>query len=227
MSDKAIFVCANPVNTFWQLGSLSPVKDEIMLFGWRQPNKSIDSGIPKEISVIFAKALVSTARVSFPVFEVPIGTLKNKEDQVCILRTKGLIERIEAMLKHIPSSVLLLSTCHQEIVVKSFEDSFYSWCLQGQVVLLSKPDAPPPNIDRRTLLSLINTDWIKRAVHLDSIGISGVLRPGVDGDVIGILFLSNSFKQMLLEALAYQAQLAKFDWSLLSEYNFANNLKER
>jgi hypothetical protein len=231
VSRKAIFACANPVNTIWQLGPLSSIESDIMLFGWKPPSEPIDGGMPKEVGVVFAKALVSVARVGFPISKVPMGALETwsnrNEDQVRFLCASNLIERIEAMLKNVPPNVSFLSTRHQETVVKSFEDSFYSWCLQGQVILLSKPEDPPPNIDRRTLLSLIGINWIKQADILSSIGISGILRPGVDGDVIGILFLSNHFKQILLEALAHQARLAEFDWSLLSELDFTNNLREQ
>ncbi|MDR1008574.1 MAG: hypothetical protein LBL65_08480 [Campylobacteraceae bacterium] len=215
MNDKAILVCLNPTNAFWQLGTLSQTKGEVILLGWKQSSDLIDSGIPKEVGVVLANALASVAKVSFPVSEIPADTL---EYQAHFLHVNSLFERIATI--RVPSTISLLSTYCPKTVLKSFDDPFYSWGSQGQVILLSKPDAPP--LERKTLLSLIGDNWLKQASNLDKIGVEGILRPGVDGDVIGILFLSDNLKRILLEALEYQAGLAEFDWLLLDERDFIN-----
>lgn len=199
-----------------------------MLLGWNAPSKSIDSGVPEAVRAVLAGALTSIARVSFPVSEVPRRISKTEmnsdEDQVRLLGTGGPIERAAARLKRMPSSITLLSTRSQKTAAKLFEDAGYPWRLQGQVALLSAPDAAPPEVDRQTLLSLMSDDWATHGVQLRSIGVVGVLRPGVDGDVAGVLSLTREFKKILLEALAHQAKLENFDWLLLDEKNFVDKL---
>lgn len=70
----------------------------------------------------------------------------------------------------------------------------------------------------------MSDDWATHGVQLRSIGVAGVLRPGVDGDVAGVLSLTSEFKKMLLEALAHQAKLENFDWLLLGEKDFVDKL---
>jgi hypothetical protein len=199
-----------------------------MLLGWNLPSRPVDSGMPQEVGVVLARALVSIARVSFPASEIPFGVSRtwnnSHEDQALLLGSSGLTERAQALLKRTPSTVTLLTTRREETVIRLFEDAGYPWRLQGQIVLLSAPDAAPPDIDRQTLLSFIGDDWTKHAEQLRSIGIHCMLRPGVDGDIAGVLTLTKESKQALLDALAHQAQLAKFDWRLLSEKEFADSL---
>lgn len=228
MTGKTIFACTSPVNTYWQLGALPPAEGDIVLLGWNLPSKQIDSGMPEDVGSILTGALTSISRVNFPISEVPNGALKtwdnNDTDQTRLLDTSNLIKHIKAVLKHTPPSVSLLSTRRKETAIMMFKDASYPWCLQGQIALLSAPDAVPPDIDRQTLLSLIGDDWTKHAALLRSMGVYGVLRPGVDGDIAGVLSLTSEFKRTLLEALAHQAQLAKFSWLLLSEKDFVDKL---
>jgi hypothetical protein len=228
MTGKAIFACMNPSGACWQLGPLPPTEGEVMLLGWNLPSKPIDSGIPENVGALLASTFISIARVSFLVSEVPYGASKkltcNDEDQVQILGVCGLLERTEAMLKRIPSSFTLLSTRRKETAIRLFDDVGYPWTLQGQIALLSKPDIEPPCIDRHTLLSITGNNWVQHANRLRSIGVFGVLRPGIDGDIACVLSLTDEFKRAFLDALTHAAELAKFDWRLVSEKEFIDRV---
>ena len=113
-----------------------------------------------------------------------------------------------------------MSTRRPDTAVRLFDDAGFPWWLQGQVVLLSGPDAPPPDIDEEMLLALFGEDWTNHAASLAP-GIEGVLRPGVDGDVAGLLSLTDAFEQVLLATLERDTRNAGFDWALLSEEAFA------
>jgi hypothetical protein len=228
MTGKAIFACMDPSGAYWQLGTLPPTEGEVMLLGWKLPSKPIDSAIPKDVGALLASTFISIARVSFPVSEVPYGASKkltsSDEDQVQNLGVCGVLERTEAVLKRMPSSITLLSTRRKETAIRLFDDVGYPWALQGQIALLSKPDIKPPCIDRHTLLSITGNDWVEQANKLRSIGVLGVLRPGVDGDIACFLSLTYEFKRAFLDALTHEAELAKFDWRLLSEKEFADRV---
>ncbi len=74
------------------------------------------------------------------------------------------------------------------------------------------------------MLSLIADDWAQQLVQLRCAGIVGGLRPGVDGDVVGVLSLSDGFTGTLLDALEHEARCAGFGWLRLSETDFKDML---
>ena len=105
--------------------------------------------------------------------------------------------------------------------MRLFDDASFPWWMQGQVVLLSGFAALPPDVDEDALLVLFGEDWTKRAAPLAAAGIEGIMRPGVDGDVAGLLSLRDEFEQTVLDALEGETRLAGFDWALLPEEVFA------
>jgi hypothetical protein len=105
--------------------------------------------------------------------------------------------------------------------MRLFDDAGFPWWMQGQVVLLSEAAAPPPDFDDKTLLALYGEDWIKHAISLAAVGVNGIVRPGVDGDVASVLTLTAAFEQVLLAALESETRSAGFDWGLLPEEAFA------
>ena len=105
--------------------------------------------------------------------------------------------------------------------MRLFDDAEFPWWLQGQVVLLSEADAPAPEIDEGSLLALFREDWTEHAASLARFGIDGVVRPGVDGDIAGLLCRSDAFEDAALAALELETRRAGFEWALLSEEAFA------
>jgi hypothetical protein len=74
------------------------------------------------------------------------------------------------------------------------------------------------------LRALFGEDWTKHAASLAPVGIDGIegiLRPGVDGDVAGLLSLTDAFDQVVLAGLESETRRAGFDWALLPEMEFA------
>jgi hypothetical protein len=89
------------------------------------------------------------------------------------------------MVKGMPVHLGLMSTRRPETAMRLFDDAAFPWWMQGQGVLLSVPDAPPPAIEEALLLALFGEQWTRHAASLLPLGIEGVVRPGVDGDVAG------------------------------------------
>ena len=116
--------------------------------------------------------------------------------------------------------ISLMSTRRPETAMRLFDDAGLPWWLQGQIVLLSGPDASPPDIDDETLLTLFGEEWTSHAASLAPIGIKGIVRPGVDGDVAGLLTFTGASEQAVLAALEGETRRAEFDWALLTEKAF-------
>jgi hypothetical protein len=197
----------------------------LTLLGWRQAPEPVDGGVPQEVAGVLARAITSTARVTFPCTFVstavanawsPMG-----DDLIRSIIGKGFGARLVAKVKGKPSAITLMSTRRPETALRLFDDAGFPWWMQGQVVVLSTTDAPPPNIDEDTLLALFGDDWANHAPSLGPLGIEGIVRPGVDGDVAGLLSLTDAFDDAVIDALESETRRAGFDWGVLTEDAFA------
>ena len=229
MTAPALFACTNPVHEHWQLGPLTRVDGHVSLLGWCVPGNSPDAGVPEPVGRLVCRALTRVARLSFPVAAAP-GPVPDVPpgadgDQLQRLVAHGLIERAALAWRGLPSRVNLLTTRRADTAMALFDDALFSWPLQAQIVLLSPPDAAPPRITHESLRSLIGEHWALHAAPLRSMGVFGVLRPGVDGDVAGLLSMSDGAERKLMDALADEARLAGFHWCLLSESDFSDRLR--
>ena len=111
----------------------------------------------------------------------------------------------------------IVSTRDRDAVVRAFDDPAFPWWMQGQVLLLSEPDRDPPAVDEPGLRALLEEDWARTATALEGRGVNGVVRPGVDGDVAGLLALSDPFDGRMMQTLEREARLAGLAWSLVPE----------
>jgi len=129
----------------------------LTLLGWSQATESVDAGVPDEVAGALARALTSSARVTFPSSATTEGAGRvwspSGDDLVRVLSGKGFGDRLAATLRGRPPAVALLSTRRPETAMRLFADASFPWWMQGQVVLLSGLDAPPPDIDEDALLA--------------------------------------------------------------------------
>lgn len=222
MTDKAtLLFCADPVQPFWQLGPLPPDIGRMLLIGWRLPAPPTDSGVPAEVAAALADALTSICTISFPVADAA-----GNDEEVSVVDSSNLFECAKAALRQQPSKVNLVSTCRPTTALRLFDDPAYPWRLQGQVALLSSGDAPALHIERGPLLELISDAWVARVAQLAPAGVLGALRPGVDGDIGGLLSLSDEFSNRLLTALERAARGGGLHWLHLSEKGFTEALAD-
>jgi hypothetical protein len=196
----------------------------LTLIGWSQSTDPPDGGVPDEVAHALARAFTSVARVTFPCSSVnAVATSVWSQldaDLIRALTAKASRGRIAAKLRGTPRDMVLMSTRRPETARRLFEDAGFPWWLQGQVVLLSRPDAPPPDVDDEAPLALFEEDWTGHAASLAPVGIEGIVRPGVDGDVAGLLTFTDAFDRIALGALETETRRAEFDWALLTEKAF-------
>ena len=225
MTGTSILACRGARGSQWQLGSLPPAHGRLTLLGWTQAHDAVDAGVPPAVAGLMARALTSTGRVTFPCsFANPVAPgawLPWDGDMVRALTGRGLAARIAAKLKGTPQDITLICTRRPETALRLFDDAAFPWWMQGQVAVLSEPVSPPPDLDEGRLLALFGEDWTDHAASLAPGGIEGILRPGVDGDVAGLLTLTDDFDQAILAALEKETRLDGLDWAVVSEEEFS------
>lgn len=226
---NSILICDNPVETFWQLGQISKGSGNFVLLGWRVSWTPIEDGVPDAVAKVLAAAMTSLAQVIFLSSDLAQTDAVNEWDSsgektVCVLKEPNPLKQLTAFLSGKAVHITLVATRTPKQVEQSLDDSM--WSLETQIILLSEPERVLPKIDWQTLLSLFDDDWILSASQLQRIGIQCVLRPGVDGCVAGVLFLTDDFRHKFLGILENQSRAAGFDWELLSEAEFASSLSD-
>ncbi len=200
----ALLACTAPTSADWQLGPLPPAAGVVTLIGWHMSSHSVDSGVPVQIAKILATALTSIARISFPVSE---PRAESDDD----------IQRID-------KKTAMLTTSSANSAIRLFDDDGFPWHLQGQIGILTASNARPFSIAHPQLHALVSDDWASQIARLGAVGVLGAIRPGVDGDVAGVLSLSDEFSHALLVALERAARAAMIDWVSVSEQELRDAL---
>jgi hypothetical protein len=222
----SIIACRDARAPHWQLGPLPPATGRMTLLGWSQTAEQQDAGVPEDVARVLSLALTSVARLtflcSFVAPAAPSVWSPLQDDLIRGLAGKGVVTRIVAKLRGTPPNTALMSTRRAESAMRLFDDAGFPWWMQGQVVLLSGLEGAPPDIDERSLFALFGEEWTKHAASVAPLGIKGIMRPGVDGDVAGLLALTDTFEQDVLAALVRETRRAEFDWALLPEQDFAS-----
>jgi hypothetical protein len=228
VSTTSILICRDPRGSQWQLGTLPPEQGSVTLIGWQRVPQPTDSGVPQEVAAVLARSLAAVARVTFPssAIDVAVGAAwsPHSDDLVRELTARGVGGQVKAVLAGRPNKVVLVSTRAPATVMTAFDDGQYPWWLQGQVLMLSALDADPPDVDQETLFSLFDDDWTRHAAAMGARGLAGVMRPGVDGDVAGLLALADPLGGDFLGKMEHEARLAGRGWEIVDEQTFAARL---
>lgn len=103
-----------------------------------------------------------------------------------------------------------IATGETQVAVRLFD--LPAWAYQGQVGLLSVGHARA--VDPATFVA---DDWIARAARA---GVGGAVRPGVDGDVVGLWLAEAEMAQAMLAELATEAAAAALHLEVAGEGAF-------
>ena len=220
----SMVMCRAPKARRWQLGALPPARGHIALLGWHIEPPHVDAGVHPPIDRILANVLTGCARLTFLWSEHESEAVSSDD---VIYRTDGAagLSRLGARLAGQPSRFTLLTTRHPDTAVRMFDVTGFDWSQQGQVGLMSDPDAPPPVIDYATIGDLFSADWVARAAGFNEGPIRGVLRPGVDGDVAGLYSSDPAFMDRIQRDLEAACRDAGCDWALVpDDQSFADRL---
>src|SRR5262249_10781763 len=156
---------------------------------------------PEAVAQVLARAFTALARVTFLADPAGLdGWTPLKSDAIRTLASKGIASRGAATLKGAPTEMAPVPTRHPETAVRLFDDAAVPGWKQGQIILLAGEETSQRDggredlaLDKETVLDLFDDDWTTRAAPLASKGVTGLVRPGVDGDVAGLLSLTDGF----------------------------------
>jgi hypothetical protein len=220
----SVFACPDARGAQWQLGALPPPIGRLLLVGWRPDPQSPEGSIAADAAVVLAGAICTAGRVTFlssAVSGAATSEWSSRGDAWMVTLPAGLGARVGAALKGTPADVGLISTRDPATAVQMFDDGGFPWWMQAQVALVSNADAAPPSLDRERVLNLLAADWTSHVGALGESGIRVVMRPGVDGDVAGLLSLLPDAESELIGALEAHCRNAGIAWSIVPEDEFA------
>lgn len=223
-----IRVCADPTGAHWQLGELPARSGRLILIGWHHAIDSAEAIVPPPLVRALASAMTNIARVTFLSSERCAEQQRSARaewshvdgDDVRRIPPDGLGDWARAKLAGAPTTIVQVSTVRAHVAERFFDDSRYPLWLQMQLALLSAPDSSPPTLDRTALLALMGENWTSPTPSLTAEGVLGILRPGVDGDMLGFLSLDAAFGTAFVHALEAGARSVGFDWTNVDEADF-------
>src|SRR5262249_12274153 len=91
----------------------------------------------------------------------------------------------------------------------------------------SRPAAVPPDFPEHSAVltgDLFEAEWMATLASLKPSGVEAILRPGVDGDVIGVLCSSPELRAQLEDSLRTSAAGCGLAVQLVPEHEFAASL---
>lgn len=226
MKTFSILTSTSPRSAQWQLAGFVGAPTS-MLWGWHQAPRAVDNGMPDEVANVLSRALCRCARISF-LFSAPeeiTATYQKEFYSIQPIREPGpFAPPIVRWWSGSPPRLVIVSSSDPNVVFRLFNDGYFSWVLQGQTAFLSSLSDPVP--DFRDVLSKAWQNKYQDA-PLDAINdysLMGIMRPGVDGDVAGILFRSIQDRGNFLTALQEEAESSSMQFKHCDEAEFMDSL---
>jgi hypothetical protein len=188
MTVRRIDHCPAVVNPRWQLQDQLNFGLPIALLAWSRTTSDVDSGPPPDVAGLLARALVLAHRASFLVADevLPSQMAVAGSTSVQAIPSRGAASALAAPWHGEPTRWNWLSTCDANVARTLFNQAGFDWTLQAQVVLLSPADAPAPVLNLELTQAVWRGGSPPALAGLAAAGVQMVLRPGVDGAVVGV-----------------------------------------
>lgn len=222
MNSFRILICTSARLPQWQLAGYIGTPTSLLL-GWHQAIRSVDGGAPAEVAKVISNALCRGARISYLYSDLQeiIDTHAKEFYSIQPITEPGLLI---AFWSGIHPKAAVVSTNNPEVALHLFDASYFSWVLQGQSVFLSRLSDPIPD-----LKDVVSKTWQRRYedAPMDTLieySLVGIMRPGVDGDVAGILFRSIQDRANFLTALQEEAESSGMQFKRCDEFEFMDSL---
>jgi hypothetical protein len=224
-----VFITHDTPGPQWQLGSPSLELGAFALIGW--DSDEMEGGVPAPVVTALARTLTTFGRVTFACSTVSApntpGWQMHGSDFIARYRTRSILERITARFSGCwPADLVLLSTTSEQIVRRLFDDAGYPWWNQAQFALISSTGEPSPDFDKIAFdpAALFESEWSEGFGSLQRLGVQAILRPGVDGDVAGLLCASSELRNGFEAILSPLAADLGMSLQYVSEAEFAEAL---
>lgn len=120
--------------------------------------------------------------------------------------------------------ISFVHTNNFEDVREAFGADYFVWSCRGQVIFLSPKESSPPVLFRKHLE--LATDS-KSLFKLTDRGVTGIVLPGVDGDVAGIYTFNDKLRDALLAELKARCEQSDVPFHEVSELELIEALASR
>jgi hypothetical protein len=215
-SPDTLVVAFRPTSAKWQLPTSAT--GQLAMVGWHLAGgRGVDGGVPPTVAGVLTRALTRSACLSFLDSKEPTESV---DVYVKRLEASGLGAKVRAMADGLPRAVYLISTRRPEIAQSAFDASLFSWETQGQVLFLSSPLRPSPQLEWIDMLSITGRESPITCDVLRGIGVDALVFPGVDGDVAGVVSATSAAEARILTDLRAEAEAAGFAWRMVPEDDF-------
>jgi len=209
----------DPTDPCWELRIRPAEGYWLLLIGWVMGRTPLDAGVPSSVAEILTQALCRGNRIVFlhPSASAQsgrsLGWQPIEGGWACDLRP-GTVGR----LRGAPSLPFI---CTEQAVVarQMFHAEPFSWELRSQLALLFPQGSTLPQLDYSFIFPL----WKKAAFHREtllSLGVQGIIFPGVDGDFTECIFLHKASRGDFEQRLRDECRKAEILWESVSEDEF-------
>ena len=161
------------------------------MIGWRVEPTPVDGGAPENVARIIAAGLVRHVRVTF---------------------AEGIRRPLGSF------SWSILHTTDADQATQLFDSAYFSWATRSQLAFLSSPSAPPPEISKTHYRHALEREQFR---SLAACGVTGILAPGVDGDVAGLYTFNDELWFALTSSLKDTCESFGVAWDDVQESAFA------
>jgi hypothetical protein len=224
-----LFITHDVPGPQWQLGSPSTKLEAFALIGWS--SDELEGGVPERIVDVLARSLATFGRVTLACSTISAtdtpGWQMQGSDFVTRYRTRSVLGRMAVRFSaRAPVDLMLLSTTSEQAVRHLFNDPGYPWSGQCQFVLISAAGASSPDFDKIAFnpATLFERECSEGFGSLQPLGVQAILRPGVDGDVAGLLCASSEVRDRFEAILSRSAEESGMSLQYVSEAEFVEAL---
>lgn len=199
--------CPSVSEPFWQLHDKLNFHLPIAMLSWSLNAGDIEGGPPSDVIQVLTQALVQSHRVSFLVTEDSLPSIAQATGATTVqsLASRGIVSFLSAWWNAEPAHWHWLSTRDAAVAATLFDQNFI-WTLQAQVVLLSAVDAAAPVLTLELTQALWRGGSPEAVAELVAAGVQVVIRPGVDGDAVGMVGLRAGAEYAWVSAIETQCR---------------------
>jgi hypothetical protein len=228
-TNMGLFITYDAPGPQWRLGPPPAERDTFALIGWTADAR--EGGVPGAVVDVLARSLTAFGRVTFACSTISTADSgkwqMHGSDFVARYRAGSLFHRMAGRFSsRAPHDLVLLSTVSEQAARQLFDDAGYPWWGQGQFALMSSDAASPPDFAKVAFdpATLLEGEWPEDFEELQPLGVQAMLRPGVDGDVAGLLCASRDIRDRFETILARAAQDFGISLRQVSEAEFSTGL---
>ncbi len=211
-----VYLSRNPVDPCWELHPALRHGKAWALFGWRMSTPPLDAGVPHAVASILCQALSQCGKLTFlhsRAFETPRSPTWQSapEGWTCVLEPKGM-----DWLRWRPV-LPLLCTMEPTVAMQLFNAEPFSWTMRGQVVVLSRREAPPPLLSYHAVFEMLKGEAVNALRIEENATIRGLVSPGVDGDFVELGYVDETIAEDVETQLSQACAEAAVQWRIVSE----------